>query len=99
MNNLLNILKGAQKVLFCPVCKRKYELGEIKLRGFFDNIYILQTSCTNNHGPIIMTVIVHNYREKKTLRSQQKYISNQDINELKNTLDNFNGDFKNLWKK
>lgn len=97
MNNLITIIKEAQKVLFCPECKRRYNLGEIKLKGFFDNIYILQTSCANNHNPIIMTIIVHNHKEKRTLQSPQKYIGNQDIIQLNNALDNFNGDFKSLW--
>lgn len=64
MKNIFSIIREAQKILYCPVCKRRYDLSEIKLKGFLDNIYILQTQCAVGHQPIIMTIIVHNQQEK-----------------------------------
>lgn len=98
MNNILNIIREAQKILYCPVCKRRYSLSEIKLKGFLGNIYILQTKCGVNHSPATMTIIIHNLGDEMPNKITSQQIQAQDIKKLTKALENFDGDFKNLWK-
>lgn len=95
MNNLLNILREAQKNLFCPVCKRRYDIAEIKLKGFFDNIYLLQTECANNHQPVNLSIIVYNNQSSDL---SKKTNINNNFSGFNQQIDNFNGDFESIWK-
>jgi len=88
--NLHEIIEQIQKDLTCPVCGRKYEIGEIRLRGLFDHTLIVQTVCVNHHLTLFMT----------TYRKQEKPqpIASDEILDLHRNLKNFDGDFKKLWK-
>jgi len=104
MDRFQKIIKIAQKFLYCPKCKRKYDISEIKLRGWFDDIFILQTQCANGHKPIIMNVIISTKPIDKDIinivnkKTDAKKIENK--NKLfAQAIDNFNGDFESLWKK
>lgn len=92
MPNLHEIIAQIQKDLYCPVCGKNYEVGEIRLRGLFDHTLIIQTICDNGHVTLFMTTL-HNKSQKK------QPISTNDILDLHNSLANFNGDFLKLWRQ
>jgi len=97
MNLPEDLLKKAQKILLCPVCKRRFGLEEIKLRDAFDNFYIFQTIC-HKHQPSVVTIFIADYKRN----GKQKNItplSADEIIDLYLALDKFNGDFIKLWKK
>ena len=91
MNNIHEIIKQIQKDLYCPVCGKNYEIGEIRLRGLFDHTLIVQTVCANNHMTLFMTTY-----DKK---NNKKSVSSNDILDLHNALGGFNGDFEKIWNK
>ena len=91
MPNLAEIIQQIQKDLYCPVCGKNYEIGEIRLKGLFDHTLIVQTICANKHVTLFMTTFSP---------SQKKLpISSNDIIDLHNALETFNGDFQKLWIK
>ena len=91
MKSIHEIIKQIQKDLYCPVCGKNYEIGEIRLRGLFDHTLIVQTVCANNH----MTVFMTTYEQKNNINP----VSSDDILDLHNVLSRFNGDFDRVWNK
>lgn len=94
-----DIITQAQKVIYCPACGRKYEASEIKLRGFFDHTYILQTLCSRGHSPLL-TIFVTSYQKgmKKPALKKVK-ITTDDVISAHKAIENFDGDFIKLWQK
>jgi len=93
MPNIQQILKKIQRELSCPVCGRKYEMENIKVRGAFEHILIIQTECSEKHLTLFMTVF------KDQLNRQIKPVSTDEVLDLYQAITNFNGDFEKLWKK
>ncbi|MBM2820517.1 MAG: hypothetical protein HW405_277 [Candidatus Berkelbacteria bacterium] len=91
MPNLHEIIAQIQRELYCPVCGKNYEIGEIRLRGLFDHTLIVQTMCDSGHVTLFMTTIKNVTREKHPLKTD-------DILDLQKSLENFNGDFQTIWK-
>lgn len=91
MPNLAEIIQQIQKDLNCPICGKKYEIGEIRLKGLFDHTLIVQTVCPNGHVTLFMTSFHPN--------PEKKIISSNDVIDLHNALEHFNGDFQKLWNK
>lgn len=94
MRELNEIIKQVQKILSCPICHRKYQLSEIKIKGFWDNIFFLGVNCNNGHINSVMNVII---TQKNTPKSNIQ--NNKIVIELTKVLEDFNGDFENIWKK
>ena len=93
MPNIEKILKQIQKELSCPVCGRKFEINNIKLRGSFGQTVVVQTNCTEGHITLFMTTF-----DKKT-ELEKESISADDVLNLTKRLEDFNGDFETLWTK
>ncbi|KKQ74088.1 MAG: hypothetical protein US94_C0014G0006 [Berkelbacteria bacterium GW2011_GWB1_38_5] len=91
MPNLHEIIKQIQKDLYCPVCGKNYEIGEIKIRGLFDHTLIVQTICDNGHITLFITI----FQTKEKVSS----ISTNYVLDLSNTLEKFDGDFQKLWTR
>ncbi len=108
MDRFQHIIKMAQKLLSCPICKRKYNIEEIKLKGWFENIYFLQANCFNNHKPVSIFVVISNKPiNQDIVKAFESYNKNYTSNINKHTfsqlltkeINNFDGDFEKLWKK
>lgn len=91
MLNLREIIQQIQQDLYCPVCGKNYEIGEIRLKGLFDHTLIIQTICANGHITLFMTAC--------NLNRPKSPINSNDIIELHKMLEQFDGDFQNLWNK
>lgn len=91
MPNLAEIIQQIQRDLTCPICRKKYDIGEIRLKGLFDHTLIVQTICTNGHLTLFMT----------TIRDQdvKPPVSTNDIIDLHESLERFDGNFQKLWSK
>lgn len=92
MSNLHEIIKKIQKDLYCPVCGKNYEIGEIRLRGLFNHTLIIQTICDSGHVTLFMTT----YQKKE---ERVETITTDDVLDLVNVLEKFNGDFETQWNK
>lgn len=97
MRDFEKILHQAQKILSCPICHRKYKLSEIILRGFFENIYLLNIICNKKHSPISMTVVIQSVHKKAF--QQDAVIGQENIKNYQEQLNQFDGDFIKLWNK
>lgn len=97
MNLPEDLLKKAQKILLCPVCKRRFGLEEIKLRDTFNNVYIFQTIC-HKHQPSVITIFIADYKQDKQPKNINP-LSADEIIDLYQALNKFDGDFIKLWKK
>lgn len=98
MKPIDRILIEAQRNLSCPVCGRRYEISEIKVRGVFDSTYVLQTVCQENHNPISTTFIaaVGNAVFKEITELPISRIETVRFNKA---LEQFDGDFKAQFTK
>ena len=105
MDNLDQIIAEARRSLVCPVCGRSYEASEIRLRGFLDNAYIIQTICSNGHMPLV-TIFVATAQSGKmptfTPQAQPFFKEKVTINDVIDSharLENFEGDMGQLWER
>lgn len=95
MGNFHEILEQIKRQLHCPVCGKKYEQGEIKLRGSFSHILVIQTICSGGHS----TLFVTNTKNPKEIVKDKKPVITDDVLDLHNALKKFNGDFEKKWQK
>jgi hypothetical protein len=95
LNNFDKLIKEIQKTLFCPECKKRFNLKNIKLRGFFDETYILETRCENDHESLLAVFIT----QKKSKTNKLAPMSVNDGVKFKKYLKNFNGNFKSVFNK
>lgn len=97
MRPIDRIILEATRNLYCPVCGRSYTSGEIKIRGAFDNTYVLQTVCRNGHLPILTTFIAalpgSNARVKLV---RPRPINQADYERFGRALESFDGNFQAL---
>jgi len=104
MNGLEEILHQAQKILSCPQCHRSFEIPEIHLKGMWGNTLIFQTYCENNHPPV-NSVFVVSYSKAGMGKMQKltppvsKPLTTNDLIEAHRVIDEFDGDFENLWNR
>ncbi|MEK7142835.1 MAG: hypothetical protein AAB785_01365 [Patescibacteria group bacterium] len=90
MPNLHEIIQQIQKDLYCPVCGQNYQIGEIKLKGLFDQTIIIQTICRNGHLTLFMTTFSQKIPKTTPLNTNH-------VLELHRALEKFDGDFQKLW--
>jgi len=98
MDLLDQILSQAKKLLYCPICKNHYNMGEIKFRGFIDNTYIFQAYCNKGHEPLVITYLASLHRLEKPIGAyffplSGKKITSDDYQRAIKYIDNFDGDF------
>lgn len=97
------ILQNAQRNFICPLCGKQYLQNEIKLRGFFDEVYIFETRCIKTH-PLLVSIFIAALSDKTNINTKLKTIFNpkQDFQEIvtdiHKQLDQFDGDFSKLWE-
>ncbi len=104
MNGFETIINQVQKVLTCPACGRHFAPSEIHVRGVLDDLYILQTTCSNGHMPILTVALVT--RSKKPATPLNIYhkpilkekITADDVLDAQEQIDKFDGDFRKIWE-
>lgn len=103
MPNIQEIIKQVQKDLSCPICGKKYELNKIKVRGVFENAFIIQTICEENHITLLITIDAKTKNETNSIKDknliESKPISINEVLDFENFLKTFDGNFENLWTK
>lgn len=93
MPNIQEIIKQIQRDMSCPICGAKFQTKDIKVRGAFDHTLIIQTSCAEGHLTLLMTVF------RKQDKVPTTSMTSDEVLDLNNCLNNFNGDFEAIWKK
>ena len=95
-SHLDSMLDQAQAVLSCPVCQRRFDRGELRLRGMFERHGIIQASCSDKHNPTVVIFIADEHGGKRTASEQP--LTKQDVFELHQTLQTFDGNFRKYLK-
>lgn len=92
---MIELLQQVQKELCCPVCKRQFDLDELRVRGVIDHHYLIQASCHRNHHPtLVLHVVGHHEQGSHTTN----HITSDDVLDLHQELKRFNGDFRAMFK-
>lgn len=104
MNLVDQIIDQARSILGCPVCNRQYKDDELRFRGFIDNTYIFQAFCAKSHQPMAVTYLASLHRLEKPIGAYFHSLSGERIskdtaNKAEETIDNFNGNFHEIWPK
>jgi hypothetical protein len=104
MDLINQILKQAKELLYCPVCKNHYNMGEIKFRGFIDNTYIFQAYCNKGHEPLAITYLASLHKLEKPIGAyffplSGKKITREDYRTATEFIDKFDGDFIKAFKQ
>lgn len=104
MDIMDQILNQARNYLVCPVCKSSYATGQLHLRGFIDNTYIFQAFCDRGHKPVAITYLASLHQLEKPISAHfhplsGKRITTETYQKAKTEIENFKGDFRELFKK
>ncbi len=97
MPNMPELLKQIQRDLACPICGKKFELSQIKVRGAFEQILVVQTTCTDGHLTVFMSMF--NEENKADDTKIEPAITTDEVLDLSNSLKSFKGDFEKIWAK
>lgn len=102
-----NAAKHLKKISKCPHCKGKYNMPDIDVVATTKNEGLFEMKCANCHNSTIVTVLVTEEQNSKptikenTLINDRRHrsISQNDILDVKNFLDSFDGNFKKIFSK
>lgn len=89
MFNFQKILQEIQRSVFCPVCKKKYSLKEIKVRGFFDETLLLEVKCSNHNKPLT-AMIVAQPKKNHGKKNRTNPITSSEAKQFKQNIRQFN---------
>ncbi len=86
------MIDQAQTALSCPVCHRRFERDELRLRGMLERHGVIQASCSEQHNPTVV-IFVATQSPAKSSR-HHKPLTSSDVLALHHTLKTFDGDFR-----
>jgi hypothetical protein len=100
---LESVIKHLQKTCTCLSCKAKYKLEDINIIATTKTEGLFETSCKKCGCSTIVTVLLTPEMEVKDqkMQNQRKHggITKNDILDIKNFLNKFDGDFKKIFTK
>jgi transcription elongation factor Elf1 len=91
-NELKNLVAYLKQVMRCPRCKKNFLTKNIFILGVLPTEGIFQLNCSNCGDSIIVNAGL------KSQPSKSSVINKNDVKKMKSFLNNFNGDFKKLFK-
>ena len=92
---MIELLQRVQRELNCPVCKRSFEIDEIRVRGAIDHNFLVQATCHRNHHPALVLYIAGHHDQNADDKNR---ITSDDVLDLHQQLKQFNGDFRAIFK-
>jgi len=95
-NELLQI---AREFLSCPVCGEHFDSKNIHFRGFIDDKFVIQTECSKKHNPVNALFISSVTMSGKPIFDKDEIVTVNDVLDLKNHLQQFDGDFERIFQK
>jgi hypothetical protein len=102
-SELQQIIKHLKKEVPCHACQKKFGNRGMQVISTFQNEALLQMDCFNCTNRLLVHVaIINQQQEKGTLKPQAEFtfhseISKNEILDMHNFLNKFNGDFKELF--
>lgn len=102
-SELKEIINHLKKKFPCSTCKKKFLNQDLQVLSTFQNEGILHFNCHNCKNQMLIHVaIVSQNQEKSTFSIETKnavQVSPNEILDIHNFLNNFNGDFKELFSQ
>lgn len=89
------LLQRVQRELSCPVCKRSFEVDEIRVRGAIDHHFLVQATCHRGHHPTLVLYIAGHHEQEGDAKNR---VTSDDVLDLHQQLKQFNGDFRAIFK-
>lgn len=87
------MLDQAHAALSCPVCHRRFERDELRLRGILERHGVIQASCSEQHNPTVV-IFVADQKPAGQGKSTRKPLTATDVLNLHTTLKTFDGNFR-----
>jgi len=105
INDLLIVIKHVRKNSLCPHCNKRYNTQDISILASTKNECLLELKCPYCKKTALTDIVsTQKDNEESEINSVplinqiiKDGISNNDILDVKNFLDNFDGDFKKLF--
>ena len=101
------LIKNLQIIMRCPKCGKKYNLEEIFLKSYVGSTYFLQLNCSNCRTSVYASIsitgnlekILKNINRREKISPKKQKITTDDIIEMHQFLEKFEGDFANILKE
>lgn len=87
-----------QKTCTCLQCHKSYASEEISVIATAKHEGLFEVNCKKCGCSTLVTVIMSPLKVEKTVQRRHKGISQNDVLDIKNFLNNFDGDFKKILK-
>ena len=97
--NMRDILQLAKEFLHCPVCGSYFNEGDISIRGMFEDKIVIQTHCNSGHNPVNAMFISAIGQFHGGNHESRQPISGDEVLDIKNIIDEFDGDFEKVFSK
>ena len=100
---LKELIKYIKKVVTCPHCNEKYTNKNIEILGTMPLEGLFHLRCHGCDSQVLVNVIINPKKDKHKgkkidiITRDHRKISQDDILDVRNFLNNFNGDFKKLF--
>lgn len=101
-----NSIKHLQKTCPCLKCKNKYRQKDITVLATLQSEGLFELKCEKCNSSTLVTVFLESdlkenstHREHRSLKTSNDKISENDVLDIKIFLNNFDGNFKKLFKK
>lgn len=91
---LKKVLYTIYKNIRCPSCGKKYQFGQIHIKGYFNNLCFLQLEC-HDHLPLFATIAIP---QKSDPKPESSNINSDHILQAYDTLNKFKGKLSDLIK-
>jgi len=106
---LESIIKELMSSMKCSVCGQRYELGNIKILGHEEHLWLLRIACSSCHTQYLVAAGIRKDRMNEAITDLtdvelEKFKnsgipSSDEVLDMHNFLKNFNGDFSQLFQK
>ena len=96
---LRNLLRQLINDNRCPNCKSKYTENDINIIGSLQNEVFMNATCNKCHSNTLINAVLGGYRKirKHQGLGDTNPITSNEVIEIHQFLENFDGDFKKLF--
>lgn len=89
--DLKELIRYLKKVTKCSECNNRFIDKDVSVLATLPLEAIFQLSCRTCHNTMLVNIGIKHEREHRSL------VTKEDVNDMKQFLNTFNGDFKNLF--
>ena len=99
--DLQEIIKHLKRVVPCNRCKKRFSSEELQVISTYNNEGLFHLKCTGCSNQLIVHAAIVNKNEPENMPVQthqiEHHINTNEVLDMHNFLNQFNGDFKELF--